>query len=174
MENQVLTAIKERRSIRSFSDRQVEPEALSAILEAGTYAPTGMGWQTPIMVVVQKPELVKRISAMNAAVMGTNSDPFYGAPTIVIVFSDGNVTTGIEDGSLVLGNLMLAAHSVGVDSIWIHRARQEFETPEGKALMKSWGIPDSYIGIGHCALGYRNCEYPAAKPRKEGYIIYAE
>ena len=108
---------------------------------------------------------------MNAAVMGTNSDPFYGAPTVLIVLADPARPTCVEDGSLVMGNLMLAAHAVGVDSCWIHRAREEFESEEGKALLREWGIPENYIGVGHCILGYRDCAYPDAKPRKENYIV---
>lgn len=171
MSNEVLEAIKTRRSIRKYKTEQITDEQLDAILEAGTYAATGMGQQSPVIVVVQKPELIAKLSKMNAAVMGTTSDPFYGAPTVLIVLGDKNRTTCVEDGSLVMGNLMLAAHAVGVDSCWIHRAKQEFETEEGKALLKEWGIPENYVGIGHCILGYRDCEYPEAKERKAGYIV---
>lgn len=114
---------------------------LDAILEAGTYAATGMGKQSPVIVVVQKPELIAKLSKMNAAVMGTTSDPFYGAPTVLIVLADPERGTYVEDGSLVMGNLMLAAHAVGVDSCWIHRAKEEFASPEGKALLKEWDFP---------------------------------
>ena len=159
MNNEVLNAIKTRRSIRKYKAEQITDEQLDAILEAGTYAATGMGKQSPVIVVVQKPELIAKLSRMNAAVMGTTSDPFYGAPTVV------------EDGSLVMGNLMLAAHAVGVDSCWIHRAKEEFASPEGKALLKEWGLSENYVGIGHCILGYRDCEYPEAKERKADYIV---
>ena len=103
--------------------------------------------------------------------MGTDTDPFYGAPTVVVVFSDTKRPTHVEDGSLVMGNLLNAAHAVGIDSCWIHRAREVFETEEGKKMKKEWGIPDDYIGVGNCILGYRDCEYPEAAPRKEDYII---
>lgn len=112
-----------------------------------------------------------KLSRMNAAVMGSKSDPFYGAPTVIIVFSDSKMGTCVENGSLVMGNLMNAAHALGVDSCWIHRAREVFDSEEGKELKKQWGVPEEYVGIGHCVLGYRDCEYPDAKPRKEGFVI---
>ena len=130
-----------------------------------------MGKQSPVIVVVQKPELIAKLSKMNAAVMGTTSDPFYGAPTVLIVLADPERGTYVEDGSLVMGNLMLAAHAVGVDSCWIHRAREVFASEEGKALKAEWGVPESYVGIGHCVLGYRSGEYPKAKARKDGFVI---
>ena len=171
MNNEVLNAIKTRRSIRKYKAEQITDEQLDAILEAGTYAATGMGKQSPVIVVVQKPELIAKLSKMNAAVMGTTSDPFYGAPTVLIVLADPERGTYVEDGSLVMGNLMLAAHAVGVDSCWIHRAREVFASEEGKALKAEWGVPESYIGIGHCVLGYRSGEYPKAKARKDGFVI---
>ena len=171
MNNEVLNAIKTRRSIRKYKAEQITDEQLDAILEAGTYAATGMGKQSPVIVVVQKPELIAKLSKMNAAVMGTTSDPFYGAPTVLIVLADPERGTYVEDGSLVMGNLMLAAHAVGVDSCWIHRAREVFASEEGKALKAEWGVPESYIGIGHCVLGYRSGEYPEAKARKDGFVI---
>lgn len=133
--------------------------------------PSGMGQQSTLMVVTQDPELVARLSKMNAAVMGSTSDPFYGAPTVIIVFSDSKMGTCVENGSLVMGNLMNAAHALGVDSCWIHRAREVFDSEEGKELKKQWGVPEEYIGVGHCVLGYRDCEYPTAKPRKDGFVI---
>lgn len=173
MENAVLTAIKERRSIRKYKKEQISDEQLKAILEAATYAPTGQGKQSPVMVVVQNPELIEKLSRLNAGVMGSDGDPFYGAPTVVVVLADSARGTCVEDGSLVMGTLLLAAHAVGVDSCWIHRAREVFETPEGKELLKEWGLSDNYIGIGNCILGYRDCEYPEPKERKKDYIIYA-
>lgn len=171
MENVILKALKERRSVRRYQSRQVEEEKLSAILEAGTYAATGMNRQSPIMVVVQNPEAREKLRKMNASVMGNpDMDPFYGAPTIVIVLADRNVSTCVEDGSLVMGNLLNAAHAVGVDSCWIHRAKQEFDSEEGKQLLREWGIEGDYIGVGHCILGYREGDKPDTKPRKENYI----
>ena len=173
MENIVLKVLEERRSVRSYSTKQVEKEALDAILRAGTYAATGMNRQSPIIVAVQDAETVKMLSAMNAAVMGREgSDPFYGAPTVVIVLADPNVRTYVEDGSLVIGNMMNAAFSLGVDSCWIHRAKEVFATDEGKALLKKWGIAGEYVGIGNLILGYREGDLPAVRPRKDNYIYY--
>lgn len=175
MENETLRNLKERRSIRSFRKDQIKEEQLDAILEAGMYAPTGMGAQSPVMVVIQNKELIKKLSRMNGAVMGNEEgDPFYGAPTVIIVLADRTRSTYREDGSLVMGNLLNAAHAVGVDSCWIHRAREVFEGPEGKALLKEWGIEGEYEGIGNCILGYRSCDYPAPKERKENYVIRVE
>jgi len=171
MENSVLKTLKERRSVRRYRSQQISEEQLGAILEAGTYAATGMNRQSPIMVVVQNPETREKLMKMNAAIMGRpNQDPFYGAPTIVVVLADRTISTCVEDGSLVIGNLMNAAFSVGVDSCWIHRAREEFETEAGKELLREWGIEGDYVGIGHCLLGYREDDLPPARPRKENYI----
>ena len=174
MNNEVLNAIKTRRSIRKSKAEQITDEQLDAILEAGTYAATGMGKQSPVIVVVQKPELIAKLSKMNAAVMGTTSDPFYGAPTVLIVLADPERGTYVEDGSLVMGNLMLAAKDAGLGSCWIHRAKEEFESEEGKALLKSLGITGDYEGIGHCVLGYVNGDEPEAAPRKDDYVYYVE
>jgi nitroreductase len=171
MINAVLKTLEERRSIRDFSSRKVEGEKLAAILKAGTYAATGMGKQSPIIVVVDSPEMRERIRSMNARIIGRpDSDPFYGAPTILLVLANADVSTCVEDGSLVLGNLMNAAYALGVDSCWIHRAREEFASDDGKALLRAWGIEGNYIGVGHLAVGYRNCEYPTPRPRKKDYI----
>ena len=168
--NEVLKCLKERRSVRRSKSEQIKDSELELILEAGTYAATGMGMQSPIMVVVQDAETIAKLSKMNAAVMGADTDPFYGAPTVVIVLADRTKGTCIQDGSLVMGNLMNAAYSLGVDSCWINRAQEVFDTEEGKAMLKQWGIEGDYIGIGNCILGYRDCELPQAKPRKENYV----
>ena len=168
--NEVLKAIRERRTCRNYRPEQVKEEDLQQILEAGTWAASGMGAQAATMVVVQDKETRDRLMKMNAAIMGVNSDPFYGAPTVVVVLADPARATCVEDGSLVIGNLMLAASSLGVGSCWVHRARQEFESPEGKALLKKWGLPENYIGVGHCVLGYPAAAPAAPKPRKDGYI----
>lgn len=169
---ETLQDIKTRRSCRKFQSRQIAEDELNAILEAGTWAPTGHGYQSPVMVVVQDKAVIEKLSKMNAAILGVNSDPFYGAPTVVIVLADRNRPTFKEDGALVMGNLMLAAHALGVGSCWIHRAKETFESEEGKDLLKSWGIEGDYVGVGHCVLGYaaEGGEAPA-KPRKEHYII---
>ena len=163
--------IKERQSCRSYdSERMVEKEKIQAILEAGTYAATGMNRQSPIIVCVQDPAARETLRRMNAAVMGSDGDPFYGAPTVLVVLADKAIRTCVEDASLVIGNLMNAAFSVGVDSCWIHRAKEEFESDEGKALLASWGIDGDYVGVGHLILGYRDGELPVTRPRKENYI----
>ena len=169
--NEAMKNLLERRSVRGYKKDLVPADVLDEILEAGKYAPSGMGQQKTLMVVTQDPELVAKLSRMNADVMGAKSDPFYGAPTVVIVFADSEQGTCVENGSLVMGNLMNAAHAVGVDSCWIHRAKEEFASPEGKALLKEWGLSENYVGIGHCILGYRDCEYPEAKERKADYIV---
>ena len=171
MENLVLQALKTRRSVRRYSTRQVDEQTLQAILEAGTYAATGMNRQSPIMVVVQDSAALETLRQMNAEILGNpDADPFYGAPTVVVVLADAHVSTCLEDGSLVIGNLMNAAHALGVDSCWIHRAKQTFATEKGKALLRKWGISGDYVGVGHCILGYRDGEMPETKPRKENYI----
>lgn len=168
--NETLRTLKTRRSVRSYLPEQVREEELKAILEAGTYAATGMGKQSPIMVVVQDKETRECLSKLNAAVMGSNADPFYGAPTVVVVLADKNRGTCVEDGSLVIGNLMNAAASLGVASCWIHRAKEVFASEEGKALLEKWGVQGKYVGVGHCILGYAKGDIPAAKPRKDSYI----
>ena len=168
--NETLNTLKTRRSVRAYLPEQVKEEQLQQILEAGTYAPTGMGKQSPVMVVVQDPDTIAYLSKLNAAVMGTTTDPFYGAPTVIVVLADRSRGTCVEDGSLVMGNLMNAAQAVGVNSCWIHRAREVFDSPEGKALLEKWGIHGDYVGVGHCILGYAKGQVPEAKPRKENYI----
>ena len=175
MENIVLKSLEERRSVRKYLPKQVEEETLAAILRAGTYAPTGMNRQSPMMIVVQDPEEREILRKMNAAVMGNpDSDPFYGAPTIVIVLADPNVRTAVEDGSLVMGNLMNAAHAEGVASCWIHRAKEVFDSPEGREILASLGIEGDYEGIGNLILGYAEGEAPALRPRKENYVYHID
>ena len=171
MENEVIKALKTRRSIRSYKPEQITDEELETVLEAGTWAPTAMGYQDPWIVAVQEPRLLERISRMNAAVWGGNSDPFYGAPTYVLVFGSdpANWANSVPDGSLVLGNMMNAAHAIGLGSCWINREREMFATDEGKALMKELGLPEGLIGIGALALGYPAAPPRDPKPRKENY-----
>ena len=160
--------LKSRRSCRNFDGRPITKEQLETILKAGTYAATGMGRQSPIMIAVQDKATIAQLSKMNADIMGSDGDPFYGAATVIIVLADKQIPTYLYDGSLVMGNLMNAAEAVGVQSCWIHRAKEEFESETGKALLKKWGIEGDYEGIGHCVLGYG--EKVPAKPRKEHYI----
>ena len=171
---ETLYDLKNRRSCRKYLPEQIKDDELNAILEAGTYAPTGMGKQSPYIVVVQEPELVKKLSRMNAAVAGMDGDPFYGAPIVLVVLADKNRPTYVYDGSLVMGNLMNAAASLGIGSCWIHRAKEVFASEEGKALLKKWGIEGDYEGIGHCVLGYPDGNLPKAKPRKENYVYYVD
>ena len=169
--NETLKTLTERRSCRSYKPDPVPAEVLDQILEAGTYAATGMGKQSPIMIAVTDKETRDRLSRMNAAVMGASSDPFYGAPNLIIVLADRSIGTYLYDGSLVMGNLMNAAHSLGIASCWIHRAKEEFDSEEGKALLKSLGIEGDYEGIGHCILGYAaDAEAKPAAPRKANWI----
>lgn len=170
--NEVLSCLETRRSVRKFLPKQIEADTLVAILRAGTYAATGMGRQAPKIIVLQKPEDIAELERMNAAVMGNpEAKPFYGAPTVCLVLTDPDVRTCVEDGSLVIGNLMNAAHALGVGSCWIHRAREEFDSPEGKALLRRWGVDERYIGVGHCILGYAAEPAAPAKPRKADYIV---
>ena len=159
-----------RRSVRKYTDQQVPDELLDRVLEAGLYAPTGMNTQNIYMVAVRDKETRDRMMRLNAAVMGRDGDPFYGAPCVIVVLGDADGYPVVENGSLVLGNLMNAAHAVGLGSCWIHRAKQTFETEEGKALLRAWGLPDTLVGIGNCILGYAE-EVPEARPRKEGRIV---
>ena len=169
-ENTVLNAIKTRRSIRKYKSDMIPGEILDQIIEAGTYAATGMNRQSPIIVAVTDRETRDRFSRLNGEIMGTDSDPFYGAPVVLIVLADKSSRNYIYDGSLVMGNLMLAAHALGIGSCWIHRAKQEFERPEGKEILKSLGIEGDYEGIGHCILGYVDGEYPEAAERKKDWV----
>lgn len=171
---ETLKTIKERRSCRNFKPDMVPKELLDKVLEAGTWAATGMGRQSPIIIAVTKKELRDKLSKMNADIMGSKVDPFYGAPAVLIVLADKNVPTYIYDGSLVMGNLMLAAEDLGLASCWIHRAKEEFESAEGKEILKSLGIEEDYEGIGHCILGYAAEPAKEPKERKASYIYYAE
>lgn len=164
----------ERRSIRQYQDKPIPDDVLSEILKAGTYAATGMNKQSPIIVAVTNKEVRDRLSRMNAAVMCSDSDPFYGAPVVLVVLASRESRTYVYDGSLVIGNLMHAAHAMGVGSCWIHRAKEVFDSEEGKALLKEWGIEGDYEGVGNCILGYAACPHPAAKPRKENYVYYVK
>ena len=162
-----------RRSVRAYQDKQVDEETLQKILLAGQYAPTGMGKQSPKMVVIQDKETIQYVSKLNASYTGKpDGDPFYGAPTVIIVLADPSMPTYVHDGSLVMGNLMNAAFALGVNSCWIHRADAVFASPEGKALLEKWGIDPKYEGIGNCILGYASGELPEAKPRKDDYVVY--
>ena len=170
--NETIKTLIERRSCKKFKSEQIKKEELDLILQAGMNAPTGKGMQSPIILVLQDKEKIEKLREINKKILGRDVDPFYNAPTVLVVMADKNMFTYVEDGSLVLGNMMNAAFSLGVGSCWIHRAKEEFETPEGKALLKEWNIPENYEGIGHCILGYADMEYPEPKPRKKDYVRY--
>lgn len=174
--NEVIKMMKTRRSIRKFKPDALPDEIIEQIAEAGTYAATGKNLQSPTIIAVTNKQLRDRISEMNRKIGGWQEgfDPFYGAPAMLIVLADKNVPTAVYDGSLVMGNLMLAAHSLGIGSIWIHRAKEEFESEEGKAILAELGITGDQVGIGHCALGYIDGEEPKAAPRKENWVYYAK
>ena len=170
--NEVIRALIERRSVRSYKEEKITEAELSAILNAGLYAPSGMNRQVAYMVAVEDKATRDKLSRMNAAVMGQDGDPFYGAPTVVVVLVDrARSRTAVEDGCLVMQNLMLAAHSLGIGSCWIHRAREMFETDEGKDLLKEWGLEGDFVGVGNCILGYPADPIPGARERIEARIV---
>lgn len=171
--SEVINNIKTRRSIRKYKEDVVPMDIIEKICEAGTYAPTGMNKQAPIIVAITNKEVRDQISKMNGAVMGSQNDPFYGAPVVLVVLADKNVPTYIYDGSLVMQNLMLAAHEYGLGSAWIHRAKEVFNSDEGKALLKEWGIEGDYEGIGNCIIGYADQEVET-KPRKDNYVYFVK
>ena len=167
---ETLTTLKTRRSCRAYKPELIEEEKLNAILEAGTYAATGMGKQSPIILAVTSKELRDKLSKMNAAVLGADIDPLYGAPEVLVVLGNKAVPTYVYDGSLVMGNMMNAASDLGVASCWVHRAKEEFESEEGKAILKELGIEGDYEGIGHLILGYAAKPAADPAPRKADYI----
>ncbi len=168
-----LEDLKTRRAVRSYTAEPVTREELDTVLEAGVYAPTAMGSQRACIVAVTNKAERDELSRLNAAVMGQDMDPFYGAPVVCVVFGDASWPQGVKDGSLIMGNMLNAAHAIGLGSCWIDRAKEVFESAEGKALMKKWGVPEGYAGVGNCILGHA-AETPAPAPRKDDYIIRVE
>ena len=169
--NESIRTLLERRSIRQYDSKPVPDDLLDIVLEAGLYAPSGMNYQCCSMVAVRDPETIALMSRLNARVMGTDSDPFYGAPCVIVVLGDPTVyRCWREDGSLIMGNLMNAAYAVGLGSCWINRAAEVFDSPEGKELLRAWGLPEHLQGVGNCILGYPACDHPEARPRKEGRV----
>ena len=171
MKKEALEVLKNRRAIRKYKADQIKDEELNSVLEAGTFAPTGAGTQGVQIVVVQTPEYRDRVAALNAKVFGKDMDPYYGAPTIILVFETPECFTHELDGAAVCTNMLNAAYAVGLGSCWIHRCKQMFEMEEGKALLKEWGLPEDLVGVASMALGYADCEQPVPKPRKEGYVV---
>lgn len=171
--NKVIEAILERRSIRAYTDVQITDEELERIIECGLYAPNGRNAQAPVFVAVRDKQTRDLLSKLNAEVMGTDQDPFYGAPCVICVLADSQRTTAVEDGSLAIGNMCLCAHSMGLGSCWIHRCRQVFESDQGKALIEKWGVKGDLIGIGFCIIGHSAEEKQPAK-RKENRVYYVD
>ena len=171
--NNTVSDIMNRRSIRKYKPEQISREELDTVLQAGICAPTGMNRQSPLVIAVQNKEVRDRLSRMNAAVLGTDSDPFYGAPTVVVVLADANSPHAVQDGSLVMGNMLNAAKAIGLGSCWVNRAKEVFDSAEGKSLLAQWGVEGDVIGAGNCILGYPD-ENPAMKPRKPDYIRYID
>lgn len=174
--NEIIRAMEERRSIRSFKPEMPPKEVLQQIVEAGLYAASGKGQQAAIVVAVTNKALRDKLAEENRRIAGVpeGSDPFYGAPAVLVVLGRKDWPTHVYDGSLVMGNLLLAAHALGLGSIWIHRAKEEFEEPEYQQLLKDLGVEGEWEGIGHCAVGYLNGEAPAPAPRKPGRVFWAE
>lgn len=169
--NEALNVLYTRRSIRRYRPEQISREELEAVIKAGMCAPSGKNGQSAIVIAVQDRQTRDELSRLNAAVLGTKADPFYGAPTVLVVLSEADSPYAVQDGSLVLGNLMNAAKALGLASCWINRAKEVFDSEEGKALLKKWGIEGDWIGVGNCILGYPD-EDPAMKPRKENHVFY--
>ena len=169
--NEALKVLYDRRSIRRYKNEQISCEEMDAVIRAGVCAASGKNGQSAIIIAVQDKETRDLLSRLNAAVLGVKSDPFYGAPTVLIVLADAKSPYAVQDGSLVLGNLMNAAKAIGLGSCWINRAKEVFDSEEGKALLKKWGVEGEWIGIGNCILGYPD-EDPAMKPRKENFVYY--
>jgi nitroreductase len=176
MANEVIKAMVERRSIREYKPDMVPQEKIDEIIKAGLYAASGMDFQPAIIIEVTDRKLRDRLSEMNREIgsFPEGSDPFYGAPVVLIVLAEKDKPNRVYDGSLVIGNMMLAAHSLGLGSCWIHRAKEEFETEEGKQILKDLGVEGDYEGIGHCIIGYPAVALPEASPRHENRVYYAK
>lgn len=171
---EALEMLKNRRAIRKYKSEQIDPALLDAVLEAGTFAPTAKGAQSPVIIAVQDPEDRNTVSALNARVMGASGDPYYGAPTVLLILATEKAYTeeiGILDGAAVCTNLLNAAYAVGLGSCWINRCKEMFEFPEGKALLKKWGLSENLRGVASIAIGYPDCENPTPIPRKPDYIV---
>ncbi len=171
MKTEVLDMLLTRRSVRAYKPDPVPTALLEEVLRAGTYAPTGGGRQSPVLVAVTDKAARDEISRLNAAVMGKDTDPYYGAPVLVLALADPASSTWVEDASCALENMMLAAHALGLGSVWVHREREIFDSEAGKALLRAWGLPETLRGVGSIALGYASGPAPAPAPRKDGYIV---
>ena len=173
---ETLECIRTRRSIRKYKSDPIPEELLEQVLEAGTWAPTGKNNQAPTIIAISNKEQRDRLMALNASLMGVSSDPFYGAPVVLLVIVDTSCPTACNDGELVIENMLLAAHDLGLGACYIWRAKQELETEEGKQMLADWGLPTDveFEGVGHVILGYSDMESPAPRPRKENYVYYVK
>lgn len=171
MKTEFLDMLLTRRSVRAYKPDPVPTALLEEVLRAGTYAPTGGGRQSPVLVAITDRAARDEISRLNAAVMGKDTDPYYGAPVLVLALADPASSTWVEDASCALENMMLAAHALGLGSVWVHREREIFDSEAGKALLRAWGLPETLRGVGAIALGYASGPAPAPAPRKDGYIV---
>lgn len=171
MTNEVLKTIKSRRSVRAYKKDAVPQDLLREICEAGAYAPTGGGRQSPVIIAVTTEKYRNELARLNAEVMGSNADPYYGAPVIILVLAEGSASTFVEDGSCVLENMMLAAASLGLGSVWVHREREIFDSEKGKALLREWGLDETLRGVGSIALGYPASDPGEPAKRKDGYVL---
>lgn len=171
--NDTLNTIKKRRSCKNFKSDMLDKKIIDKVIEAGTYAPTGKNLQSPIILAITNKEVRDKLSHINASIMGRDFDPFYGAPVVLVVLADKSIPTYIYDGSIVMENMLLAAESLGLGACWIHRAKEEFETNEGKEILKSLGIIGDYEGIGNCVLGYKNSE-GREHSIKDNYVFYID
>lgn len=169
--NDILEIITTRRSVRAYKPNAVPADILDKVLTAGEYAPTGKNKQSPVIIAITDADARDKVSTLNARVLGVNTDPYYGAPVIVLVLADASVNTCVEDGSCVLENLMLEAHSLGLATVWVHREREMFSSEDGKKLLREWGVKENLVGIGSIALGYAEGNLPSPAPRKNGYIV---
>ena len=168
---EMLNLLKTRRSVRAYKPDAVPEALLDQVLEAGTYAPSAKGLQSPTLIAITTPEYRERIAWLNAAVMGSDKDPYYGAPAVVLALADPAIGPWVEDASCALENMMLAAHALGLSTVWVHREREIFDSEAGKALLREWGLPETLRGVGSIALGYGAVPASQPKPRKEGYIV---
>ncbi len=172
--NETIKTLLNRKSCRSFKDVSVSEEHLNTVISAGLRAPSGRNMQNTVIVAVSDRNTVQKLSKMNAKVLGTESDPFYGAPTVCIVFGKKDGRTALEDASLVMGNMLIAAYSLGLGACWIHRAREMFDCEEGKALLAEWGVREEVFGVGNCILGYPDGDFHPDFEIKENRIFYVK
>jgi len=169
----MLNLIKSRTSVKKFKDTPVPTNLIEQIVEAGTFAPTGRNNQSPIIIAITNKEIRDKLSKLNAEIMGVNGiDPFYNAPVVIVVLANKDFPTYLYDGSLVMENMLLASHALGLGACWIHRAKEEFNSPLGKEILAMLKIDGNYEGIGHCIVGYPDGEPPKVKPRKDNYVYY--